>query len=115
MDNTDTKYNKWCKSIAESRDRDELIAHFREHVYDHFNRHNRKGELSLKVWLVGVLNFMHILEKKFPNITTEDMLFKLCRYYKNHRKGADPSFDVDEFMKEYNGDIKKYHKEYKIK
>lgn len=110
MGNADTNYKEWCKKIAESRDIDGLIAHFREHVYDHFNRHNREGKISLMIWLVGVLNFMHILEEKFPEITIEDKLFKLCTYHKNHEGGTDAPFDVNEFMKDYNGYIKKFHK-----
>jgi len=109
MDNINAKYDKWCERIAKARDVPDLIAHFREHVSEHFERHNREGEISLKVWLVGVLNFMHILEKKFPDITKEDMLFKLCRYHKN-KGGAKSPFDINRFLKEYKGDIKQFHR-----
>ena len=87
MDNLNPNYDEWCKRIAESRDLDDLIRHFREHVSEHYDRYNREGKLSLDIWLVGVLNFMHILEKKCPYITREDMLFKLCTYHKNHEGG----------------------------
>lgn len=110
MDNIDELYKEWCKRIAESRGPKELIAHLREHVYEHFDRHNREGKISLDIWLVGVLNFMHILEQKFPYITKEDMLFKLCTYKKNHEAGPDAPFDIDEFLQSYNGEIKKFHK-----
>ena len=43
MDNINTKYNKWCERIAKVRDIPDLIAHFREHVSEHFDRHNREG------------------------------------------------------------------------
>ena len=117
MNNTDKKYNEWCKSIAESRNTNELIAHFREHVSEHFKRHNSEGELGLKVWLVAVLNFMHIFEKKFPNIKTDDLLFQLCAYYKEHKDGPTASFDIDEFIKKYSRDLKNHrkYKKYKIK
>ena len=104
------QYDEWCRRIAESREVSNLIAHFREHVSDHYDRHNREGKTSLDIWLVGVLNFMHIIEKKFSYITREDMLFKLCTYYKNHEEGPNAPFDVDKFIEEYDGEIKKYHK-----
>jgi hypothetical protein len=110
MDEIARKYDEWCRRIAESRDVYDLIGHFRTHVSEHYDRHNREGETSLYIWLVGVLNFMHILEKKIPYLTTEDMLFKLCTYHKNHGNGPEAPFDIDEFMKEYDGDIKKFHK-----
>ena len=103
-------YDEWCERIAESKSVDELVSHFRKHVCEHFERHNRGGKISLDIWLIGVLNFMHILEKKFPYITTEDMLFKLCTYHKNHEGGSEPPFDISEFLERYNGDIKKFHK-----
>ncbi len=103
-------YDEWCKRIADARDTHELINHFREHVWQHFDRHNRKGKISLDVWMVSVFNFMHIFKKKFPYITTGDMLFKLCSYHKNNEGGAEPPFNIDEFIKWYDGDIKKLHK-----
>ena len=108
MHNADEKYSEWCKRIAESRNAGELIAHFREHASDHFDRYNRADEASLKTWMVGVFNFANILEKKFPNVTTEDKLFKLCAYYKNHKTGPPAPFDVDDFIEGYNGNIKKF-------
>jgi hypothetical protein len=110
MDNLNLKFDEWCRRIAESRSLDDLIKHFREHVNEHYERHNRKGKVSLDIWLIGVLNFMHILEKKCPYITTEDMLFKLCTYHENHEGGPDAPFDVDKFIEEYGGEIKKFHK-----
>ena len=110
MRGTHGKYYRWCKKIAESRSTDELITHFRTHVCNHFDRHNRAGAVSRKIWLIGVLNFMHIFEKKFPDITVEDMLFKLCTYHKNHKGGTDADFDVEEFLKNYTGEIKKFHR-----
>ncbi len=52
------KYDRWCKKIAAARSANELITHFREHVCNHFDRHNRAGKISRKIWLIGVLNFM---------------------------------------------------------
>jgi hypothetical protein len=110
MDGIDSNYDEWCRRIAESKDTSDLIDHFRKHVCEHYERHNRQGETSLKVWVIGALNFMHILEKKFPYVEKEDMLFKLCTYHKNHQDGPDAPFDTDKFMEEYDGDIKKLHK-----
>lgn len=108
MDEINTKYDEWCRRIAESKDIGEIISHFREHVSEHYDRHNRKGKLSLDTWLAGVLNFMYILEKKVPYITTEDRLFKLCTYHKNHKdEGPEAPFDVEKFIEKYNGEIKK--------
>lgn len=110
MNNTDTYFDEWCKRIAEAKTPEELIAHFREHVSDHYDRHNREGETSLKIWLVGVFNFMYILEKKFPEITDEDKLFKLSTYHKNHEgEGPEPPFDIDYFLGRYDGDIKQFY------
>ncbi len=53
---------------------------------------------------------MHIFEKKFLNITIEDMLFKLCTYHQNHEGGINADFDIEDFLNKYNGDIKKFHK-----
>ncbi|MFA5098734.1 MAG: hypothetical protein WC461_00745 [Candidatus Paceibacterota bacterium] len=102
-------YDAWCQKIADSKSADELIAHFREHVNNHFDRHNRGGALSQKVWMIGVLNFMHIFKKKFPGIAVEDMLFKLCTFHKHHG-GIVPDFNIDLFMEDYDGDIKELHK-----
>ena len=113
--NLDKEYIKWCKGIARANTEDELISHFRAHTDDHFNRHKNEGELGLRIWLIGVFNFMHILEEKYPKITKEDMMFKLCSYYKDYEKGAEPNFDIDKFMKEYNGDIKEYYYKFQVK
>ena len=110
MEDVDLNYEVWCRRIAEARDLDDLISHFREHVCEHFERHNRGDPVSLDVWLIGVLNFMHILEKKCQHITKKDMLFKLCTYYKNHKDGPEPPFDVDEFIEKYDGPVKKFYK-----
>ena len=103
-------YEEWCAKIAASRTEEEFIAHFREHVTEHYERHNRKGKIGLEIWLIGVLNFMHIFEKKFPHITTADLLFKLCTFHKNHPGGSEPPFDLDQFIENYGGRIKQFHK-----
>ena len=110
MNNADKKYEDWCEKIAEFRDIKDLVPHFREHVNEHYDRYNREGKVSLDVWLMGVFNFMHILEKKCPHITKEDMLFKLCTYHKKHKEGPDAPFDVDKFIEEYDGSVKKFYK-----
>ena len=110
MQDINNKYDEWCGRIAESREMSDLIAHFREHVGNHYDRHNREGKISLDVWLVGVLNFMHIIEKKCSYITKKDMLFKLCTHHKHIKGGPDAPFDVDKFMEEYDGEIKKFYK-----
>ena len=104
-------YDEWCSRIAESRELGDLINHFREHVGEHYDRHNREGKLSLDVWLVGILNFMHILERKCPYLTKDDMLFKLCTYHKGHGDGPSPPLDIDRFVEEYDGEIKKFHRQ----
>ncbi len=110
MNDPRVDYDEWRKRIAESKDAYALIDHFRKHVSEHFERYNRKEKISLDIWVIGVLNFMHILEKKFPHITSEDMLFKLCAYYKIHDEGCEPPFDIEEFLKSYNGTIKTFIK-----
>ena len=111
----DVKYIKWCRKIAKTNNEVELISHFREHTHKHFNRHKHEGELGLRIWLIGVFNFMYILREKYPKITTDDMLFKLCSYYKDYKRGSKPSFNVDKFMRKYKGDIKDYYYEYQAK
>lgn len=111
----ETKYIKWCKKIAETNNEDELIFHFREHAYKHFNRHKHEGELGLKIWLTGVFNFVQIFREKYPKITISDMLFRLCSYYKDHKKGPKPPFDIDKFMKKYKSDMKDYYYKYQAK
>ncbi len=110
MDDIDKKFDEWCKKIAESKSIRDIIAHFREHVGEHYDEHNREGKISLDAWLTGVFNFMHILEKKCSYIKKEDMLFKLCEHHKKHKGGADAPFDVDKFIEEYDGEIKKFYK-----
>lgn len=112
---TDKEYIGWCREIAKTNSEAEFISHFREHTYYHFNRHKYEGKLGLKIWLIGIFNFIHIFEEKYPKITTDDMLFKLCSYYKDHKKGPKPSFDIDKFMKEYKGDTKDYYYKYQAK
>ena len=106
-----TVYEAWCQRIADQRSAEELIAHFREHVWEHFLRHSHEGQLSMDVWMVGVLNFMHILQKKVPHITVADMLFKLCRHHVHTPGGPEPPFDLDDFLARYDGPIKKFHRE----
>lgn len=109
MSDQSVNYYEWCKRIAESKSIDELVDHFRKHVSEHFERYDRKEKISLDIWVIGVLNFMHILEKKFPHITSEDLLFKLCAYYKIHKEGCEPPFDMEKFLENYNGAIKILH------
>ncbi|MBU6320924.1 MAG: hypothetical protein KGI78_02125 [Patescibacteria group bacterium] len=101
---------EWCRLIAEQRGADQLIAHFREHVGAHYERHNREGELSMAVWMVGVLNFMHIFEHLFPNLTHADLLYKLCRHHKSTPGGPEPPFDMEAFLAAYDGPIKRFHR-----
>lgn len=103
------KHDEWCRMIAEARTPEEFIKHFREHVGEHFDRHNREGQLSLDVWMIGCLNFLYIFEKKFPHLTKADMLYKLCRFHKHHPDGPDSPFNIDEFLNEYDGPIKGFH------
>lgn len=106
MKDIDKNYDDWCELIAKSRGLDELMVHFREHVGAHYDRYDRTDRVSFKHWLAGVFNFLYILEKKCPDVSKKDMLFKLCTYYKNHQDGPDAPFDVDKFMKEYDGEIR---------
>jgi hypothetical protein len=106
MKDVHKNYDEWCKRIAESREAEHLVAHLREHVGEHYNRHASGKQADLMKWLAGVLNFMRILEKKFPDITDEDKLFKLCRYYKSHDDGPEAPFDVEVFLQEYQGKMK---------
>lgn len=108
---TKTDYDEWVSQIARSRSADEFIAHFREHVGEHYLRHEREGELSMFVWMVGVLNFLHIFEKLFPEITYEDLLYKLCRHHINCPGGSDPPFDMEKFLAEYAGPVSMFHRE----
>ena len=104
--NVDKKYQDWCEKIANSADYREIIFHLREHICEHFKRdNNRESDISLKKWVVGTLNFMEILEKQFPDITDEDKLYKLCKYYRDKEKGPKASFDSNKFMDEYRGDM----------
>ena len=106
MANAEEKFNAWCASIAQDGDFDEFLTHFKEHVCEHSKReNNRQDPISMKNWVTGVLNFAHIFEKRFPEITTEDKLFKLCKYNKKHTEDPDPNFDVDAYMREYSGDM----------
>lgn len=108
MKNIDIEYNNWCERIAKERDISELTSHLREHVCEHYKRYNnRESEDSFKYWIIGILNFMHILEKKFPNITKEDKLYKLCTYFRDHQEGPMAPFDIYEFINKYKDNISK--------
>ncbi|MEK7665073.1 MAG: hypothetical protein AAB361_02955 [Patescibacteria group bacterium] len=109
------KYIKWCRKIAEKNNEKEIISHFRNHAYGHFDRHKYEGELGLRIWMIGVFNFVNIFREKYLKITTEDMLFKLCSYYKDHKRGPKPFLNIDKFMKEYKGDVKNYYYKYQAK
>lgn len=98
-------YKTWCERIAEARDTQDLLKHFREHVLKHYERYDDSKEANLKGWIVGIFNFLYILEAKYPYITIDDMLFKLCRHHKNCKDGPDAPFDVDLFIDEYRGDL----------
>jgi len=112
---TEKKYVDWCKRIAKTKSEAELIAHFRDHVYAHYNRHKDEGRLGLRIWSVGVFNFMNIFKEKYKKIDTDDLLFKLCSFYKDYKKGPKPSFDIDKFMKDYKSDMKDYYYKYQIR
>ncbi|MCX6739829.1 MAG: hypothetical protein NTZ49_01205 [Candidatus Parcubacteria bacterium] len=113
MDSTKKRYQEWCARIAEDTEMAQLISHFREHVGAHYSRENNRGtEKSFKNWIAGVFNFLAILERKYPQVTTEDKLYKLCKYYRKHKdfykdnkEGPEAAFDVDKYMKEYRGDM----------
>ena len=102
------EYNNWIKKIAHEKSLDSLIKHFREHVGAHYEKYDRSKPLNRDVWLVDVLNFMNILKEKKLKITEEDMLFKLALHYRNHKDGPKPDFDVNEFIKSYQGRYKKF-------
>lgn len=103
-------YDAWCDRIAEHHTPDALIAHFREHVWEHFMRHSREGRLSMDVWMIGVLNFANIFQRQFPHITTADLLYKLCRFHINHEDGGpQPPFDMNQFLEGYTGPIVDFH------
>ena len=108
MDNVNKKYDQWCEKIAQELDAAELITHFREHVGEHYGRYDRADQASMDVWMAGVMNFMNIFKKKFPHITTEDMLFKLCAHYNSHGNAVDPPFELGDFLEEYKGAMKKF-------
>ena len=58
--NVNREYVKWCREIAETNDEDELIAHFRRHVSDHFIKHKDEGEIGRLIWLVAIFGFANI-------------------------------------------------------
>lgn len=75
------EYAKWCKAIAKTADEDELIAHFRRHVDQHFINHKNEGKIGRLIWLVAVFGFTNIFEEKFKGkykIRTGDMLLKIA-------------------------------------
>jgi hypothetical protein len=102
------QYNNWVKEIAHTRSLKSIIKHFREHVGAHYDRFDRSNTLNLSVWLVDILNFMNILEKKNLKITKEDMLFKLALHYRKNKDGPKPDFDVDKYIENYEGKFKKF-------
>lgn len=102
------KFDEWVKEISNAKDLDGLVKHLREHAGAHYEKYNRNTSDDLDVWLVGILNFMHILEAKRPSITREDLLFMLCLHYKYDKDGPKPSFDVDAFIDNYNGRFKRF-------
>jgi hypothetical protein len=106
--NLNREYDNWVRKIAHVRNLKSLINHFREHVGAHYDRFDRSRRLNLDIWLVDVFNFMNILEKKNLKITKKDLLFKLALHYRNHKNGPKPNFDVNRFIKEYQGRYKKY-------
>ena len=110
--NAKKEYVKWCKEIAETNDEDELIAHFRRHVSQHFIRHKPEGEIGRLIWLVVVLTFANIFREKFKEkykISVGDMLFECCIHLKEHKGGPVPSFDVDKFLREHKGKVRDYY------
>ena len=108
MDTSKT-YEEYCKRIADYESVDSLLNHFREHVGEHYLNYNDKGRTHLKIWTIGVLNFMHIFKYKFPEISTEDMLFKLCAYHEKHGAQPIPPLDATSFIDKYSGPVKKIH------
>ena len=105
----EAKYEEWCGLIAEHESTEDLVSHLREHVSKHYHRHSKGGEAELRAWLISAINLAHILHKKFPNIRAEDLLFKLCTYHKKHDSKPAPSFDVDAFLEDYQGNVKGPH------
>lgn len=101
-------YDEWIGLIAKSATPEKAIEHFRLHVGEHYLRHEKEGELSLLVWMIGVFNFFRKFMKMYPDITVADMLFKLCRWHKRHTGGVEPPFDIDGFMAEYEGPAKDF-------
>ena len=103
-----SEYDKWVRRIARAKSLKGLVKHFREHVGAHYDKYDRSNSLNLGVWLIDVLNFMNILEKKNLKITKEDMLFKLALHYRNHKEGPKSDFDINKFIKDYKGKYKKF-------
>ena len=106
--NIEKEYTKWCKEIAKTNDENELIAHFRKHASSHFIKHKNEGEIGRLIWLVAVFGFLNIFREKFKKkykISTGDMLFENCIHLKEHNSKPIPSFDVDKFLKDVEGDL----------
>jgi len=99
-------YWEWLTLIVGSRDSNELIQHFRKHVGEHWEHHDRAGELSKKIWMTGVLNFADMFRMMYEDISEEDLLYKLCRHWVAHGEGPAPPFDAAKFIAEYNGELK---------
>ena len=104
-------HDEWAKRIAEARSKEELINHFREHVGEHYLRHNQEGELSIKAWLANAICFLYLLEKKFPKITKKDLLYLMSKHDTHITDGPEAPFDVNKYIKEYDGDIKKIYED----
>lgn len=102
------EYTRWCREIAKKDDEFSLISHFRTHTSKHFNRHKGEGKIGLIIWMIAVFNFMNIFKEKYK-VGTDDMLFQLCIYLKQHKKGPIPSFDIDKFIEEHQGAVKDYY------
>lgn len=103
------KFNEWIDQITRTKSLESVVAHLREHVGPHYDRYDRTKSENLDIWLVDILNFMHILDKKGLNINKEDLLFKLCLHFKKSGDGPKPSFDVDDFIKNYRGRFRKFN------
>lgn len=91
-------YDDWMKLIAEYSTLEEAIEHFRVHAGEHYLRHQKEGDLSVLVWIIGCINLAEKFKKMLPQITTADLLFKLCRYHLRRPGGVEPPFDMEDFL-----------------
>lgn len=106
---TDKLYSDWIDLIAKTNSKEELLEHFRDHVYNHIHHHNGEGEFGLKIWITGIYNFVDIFKKKFGEPDTEDQLLQMAVYYLEKHKGPEPPFDLDKFMNSCNTKTKDYY------